>query len=214
MSQLVAEITIGVSASGKSTYAREMCQNHGYVALDRDDLRFSLRKAGNWGEYQFDKKIETIITTAHVAIAKESFHKKLNLVIAETSLSPKSRNKWKKILNDIGYKVVFKEFHISLEDAIYRDAERQYAVGEKVLRDQYKRWNEYLSERYIETNKSLLSLEFLDTLPTPRVLAYFKKYRDAGRSRSFECDNASDQALANYYDSIRELLATREHVEG
>ena len=147
-----AIITIGISASGKSTFAREYVQaNPQSVKIDRDDLRFSLRAADNWGEYDFDQVIEKAITKAHETMIRHAGEKGYDVVIAETNLSKKTRARMISLLRASGYNdIQFKEFPINVEEAIARDAARQYSVGEKVIREQYSRFLTYMEEKIDE----------------------------------------------------------------
>ena len=51
-----AIVTVGISASGKSTWAK---QQVGYMNINRDDIRFNtVCPGGNWNTYKFNKKNE------------------------------------------------------------------------------------------------------------------------------------------------------------
>jgi predicted kinase len=154
-----AIITVGVSASGKSTFAREYVQaNPDAIKIDRDDLRFSLRCAMSWGEYQFNKKVERMVTLAHEAMITFAGKHCMDVVIAETSLTPKTRARLVQLLKAAGYsKITFKDFPITLEEAIERDSKRQYSVGESVIRKQYVQWLEYLQSKEDDSCEHLTS---------------------------------------------------------
>lgn len=142
-----AEILVGVSASGKSTYANDKVRNDkNWIKLDRDDLRFSLTGARDWREYRFDKRVEKLITEIHILAAREAFGKK-NIIMAETNLTRKNRDFWIEYLSELGYNVFIKEFPIEIEDAIMRDRLRQYSVGDACIRKQYAQWLTYLEEK-------------------------------------------------------------------
>jgi hypothetical protein len=60
-----------------------------------------------------------------------------------------------------------------------------------------------------------LSLEKLHSLPTPRLLAYYKKYRwvrHYGVEILNERDKTVNQLANEYMDAIKEILDSREHV--
>ncbi len=86
-----AIICVGVSASGKSTFARKMARDCGFVKLDRDDMRFSLTCSDNWGEYRFNRKLERAITEMQIAAFYSLAASRKDIVIAETNLNPKTR---------------------------------------------------------------------------------------------------------------------------
>jgi len=62
-----------------------------------------------------------------------------------------------------------------------------------------------------------LTLEELEKLPTPRLLAYFKKHRRGEYSEMIEpgviADEAKHEEDVKYFDGIRALLSERGHVE-
>lgn len=141
-----AKVLVGVSAAGKSTYAKALCLQ-GYVALDRDDLRFSLCKVQDWSQYTFDHKVERMITNAHDAVCKVAALGEVNIVIAETNLTVKTRNKWKEKLTQLGYDVEFVPVHIDLEEAVKRNKLRDNGLPEDVIR--YKQWPKWVE--FLET---------------------------------------------------------------
>lgn len=72
----------------------------------------------------------------------------------------------------------------------------------------------------MDGNTKMTELETILKLPTPRLLAYYKKhYRDrSGRMRyNFECLSKITEAEYKEFNDRRELiaqeLATREHIE-
>lgn len=138
-----AEILVGVSGSGKSTLGRERA-HAGAVCLDRDDMRFSLRKAEDWNDYTFDKKIETLISDMHSTAICTAARLGLDICIAETNLNPRTRNKWSQICKASGYEVEFVPMRIELEEAIRRNELRDNGLPERVIRDQWTQWENYL----------------------------------------------------------------------
>ena len=140
-----AIILVGVSASGKSTRARLLCRE-GYVALDRDDIRFSMTKAQSWAEYNFDHKLENIINDVHKVMAEKAAAQGRDVVIAETNLNPKTRRRWENRLENLGYDVIMVPMHITLEEAVDRDSKREYSVGRKVIESQWSNWIDFLHE--------------------------------------------------------------------
>jgi predicted kinase len=148
-----AIITVGVSASGKTTWARNFVHESMPVRweiLSRDDVRRSmletihnrkllpgeLWKMWNWKN---EKDVSEIINN-HI----ENFAKLgTNLILADTNLSSVHRNNLITKLVSLGYEVEINEFPVTFEEAIKRDAGRPDGVGYSVIWKQYKQWYEY-----------------------------------------------------------------------
>ena len=151
-----AIITIGVSASGKSTWAKEYAlKNKNTIITNRDDLRFSLTGAASWKEYKFDKKIEKTITELQQAVIRQALFNKSDIIIADTNLNPLYRSQLHDLLSTLGFEVEIKEFPIALEEAWKRDAARTNGVGKDVIYKQYQQWLEYKGRRTYVPNTSL-----------------------------------------------------------
>lgn len=142
---MIAEILVGVSASGKSTYGSKRA-SEGWICFDRDDLRFSLKKVKDWNTYKFNKGVEKVITDMHVAGIQAASCEGLNICIAETNLNPRTRNNLKQVCEDVGYKVKIIPLHITLEEAILRNKKRDNGLPEEVILKQWKAWEKYLEE--------------------------------------------------------------------
>lgn len=175
-----AIITIGVSASGKTTWAREMQREkfhseEKWSVVCRDDIRVhildekSLLKSydGEGVEWEsWNWKWENEVTKRYWAAIKRYSTKRFNLILADTNLNPKYRNTLIKELTENGYEVEIKEFPITIEEAWKRDARRKNGVGHDVIAKQYEQWLEYLhsSGRYekYESNKNLKEAIIVD----------------------------------------------------
>lgn len=149
-------ITVGVSASGKTTWAE--AQKYEYsgnsnLNINRDDIRFKIVQPGSdWSTYKFSKKNEKRVSEIELMIAEKALKFESNIIISNTNLNSKTREFWKKFAEKRGYEFEIKEFPISLEEAIERDFKRENSVGEDVIRRQYKQWLEYLESKNMEAN--------------------------------------------------------------
>ena len=86
-----AQILIGVSASGKTTYATML---EGYTNISRDDIRFGIvAKGGNWTNYKFSKENENKVTEIQQQMIEDCAKHGENVVIADTNLNPSIRQK-------------------------------------------------------------------------------------------------------------------------
>lgn len=139
-----AIITIGISASGKSHFAKEQ---KGFNIICRDDIRMKLleekhgRKIHGWELWKLWKFKDEDQVTAQVDILLDIAQKeKLNIIIADTNLNKNRREKLKTRLESMGWEVEYKMFEISFEEAVKRDKYRAETVGVEVLWNQYKQW--------------------------------------------------------------------------
>lgn len=135
-----AVITVGISASGKTYWASQQDA----VDINRDWIRFNVIAPGaNWGNYKFNKHKENEVTKIQEQMVMDAQGKCQDVIISDTNINPNTRNKWIKLLGDLGYEVEIKEFPISLEDAYKRDSLRANGVGQNVIYSQYQKWLEY-----------------------------------------------------------------------
>lgn len=137
-------ITVGVSASGKSTWAN---QQEGFKVICRDTVRGVLFPEYHNGNYKITKSKENRVSEATLNQWLVSVKQGSNVIIADTNLNPKYREMWKQRGEDAGYVVEFKDFPITLEEAWKRDQKRGvYSVGREVISHQWKLWLEYSSK--------------------------------------------------------------------
>jgi predicted kinase len=151
-----AIITIGISSSGKTTWAKEYAiVNRKTIITNRDDLRFSLTGATSWKNYRFDKHIEKSITELQRITIEQAFHNKCDIIVADTNLNPVYREQLITSLKSFGFAIEIKEFPISFEEACKRDSLRTNGVGRDVIYKQYQRWLEYSKRIVYVPNTSL-----------------------------------------------------------
>ena len=75
-------MTVGVSASGKTTWAKE--QKH-CVNINRDDIRFNIVQPGSdWSTYKFNKKNEKRVTELELNAATEVTKFGSDIIISNT----------------------------------------------------------------------------------------------------------------------------------
>jgi predicted kinase len=136
-----AIITVGISASGKSTFAKEL-ETMGWYDINRDDIRFNNFCNGvrDWNLYKFTKANENEVTRLQEAYVDWAAMREVNVIISDTNINDKTRNFWINRLTHAGYEVEVKYFDIDLIEALERDAKRPNGVGYKVITDQYRRY--------------------------------------------------------------------------
>lgn len=125
-----AYLTVGISASGKSTLAEKLAKYSGYTEINRDWIRFNLVSPGaNWSNYKFNGSNEKKVTEIQGQMIMEAYGKGENIVISDTNLNPKVRNSLIQKLEDLGYEVSIYDFPVTREQAVKRDNLRANGVG-------------------------------------------------------------------------------------
>jgi predicted kinase len=164
-----AIVTVGISASGKSTWTTEFIKsNPSYVEINRDDIRVGVqvqKKAVHivptrpvWSKWKFEWEKE--VTEIQQATIQHYANKKSNIIISDTNLNGDRNINLKNKLESLGYEVEFKYFPIDFMEAVKRDNAREQGVGINVLRKQY---NDYikLTEQF-EVNKGSIPALIFD----------------------------------------------------
>jgi predicted kinase len=142
-----AVITVGISASGKTSYAKELVAQ-GYRDINRDWIRFNIVKPGaNWSTYKFSKANEKEVTGIQGQMIMESCFKSENIVISDTNLNTSTRAGLIRHLEALGYEVSVEVFNITRELAIKRDNLRENGVGESVIYRQNLKMLDFLGRR-------------------------------------------------------------------
>jgi predicted kinase len=155
-------LMIGESGSGKSTIARALVADKGYVRVNRDDLRVELEPVLKDSAFRAALQAEPAIVEAGVFVPKnfknghggrdfEDFVSKveraraafalaqdLNVVVDNTHLNPNTVDKWRHFAN---HKAAFRIYRVetSMDECIRRDAERtgKAHVGRAVIERQF-----------------------------------------------------------------------------
>ena len=143
----------GIPGSGKSTWA------HAWVAespetrvrLNNDDIRRM------FGPYWVPKR-ENLVHTIKYHSALNIMAMGYDIVVDNMNLNPKEIEFWNDVVkgfNNIqdGYEYVieFKDFfNISLDECLRRDATRENPVGEKAIREIWKRYKHFIQTSEVE----------------------------------------------------------------
>lgn len=131
-----ATLTIGVSASGKTTWA---LSQPGEV-LSRDNYRWAIMEekgiSPSWTNWKW--KWENLVTErvdADLAICAQNG---VDVIIADTNLNERIRGAMAAKLEGLGYTVEYKFFDVTWDEAVRRDNERAHGVGYSVLQKQHQ----------------------------------------------------------------------------
>lgn len=150
-------LTRGIQGSGKSTWARQWVEEDpiNRVRINNDDIRNML------GKYWVTER-EPLVSDIKQDIATNVMNRGYDIVVDNMNLNPKEVKFWKDIVkynNEVNpvskysYEIEFKDFFISLDECIRRDAMRPNPIGEKVIRDTWRRYKHFIQtsevERYV-----------------------------------------------------------------
>lgn len=146
-----AILTVGVSASGKSTWAHQfiqekMAQGELWCKIEKDDIRKQICQEKdivfswyNW-KYKWEKLVyEKQLEMIQLASESEAIH---GIILSDTHLNVQRRNNFISKLKALNFSTEIKTFDISFEEACRRDAERCMGVGHSVIAYQYELWLE------------------------------------------------------------------------
>lgn len=153
-------ITVGVSGSGKTTWAQaHVDQNtngmQDWVIIARDEARRSLFPEFKAHEYKHTKAREKKVSEYCEHLFNVAVKKGQHVIIADTNLNSKYRELWKKRGEDNGYDVEFKDFPMTFEEILQRNQHRGVtSVGVKVLHKQWNMWLDYIGKpKYVPDEK-------------------------------------------------------------
>ena len=145
-----AIITVGISASGKTTWALEESRKAWTSVLSRDAERWEIMREKDiepsWSNWRW--KWEDQVTARIEQQLSYSSRWERDIIIADTNLSKGKREALKARLESLGYEVEVKVFHISFDEALRRDAARKDGVGFWVLAKQWEQYNAEFGDRY------------------------------------------------------------------
>lgn len=143
-----AEILVGVSGSGKSTYVKEHLSH--YLNIERDKIRevvlnqknpeIDISKENLWKHWNF--KLEGLVDDIRDNMINNAFEMQNDVVFSDTNLSKSKRDALAKSLEDMGYEVTVTVIgrELTLDQLWKRDAHRKNTVGHDVIAKQYEQF--------------------------------------------------------------------------
>ena len=156
-----ATITVGISASGKSTYAGLLPTA---LEINRDDIRFGIvmpEAKGRWDKYSFSKLNEQRVSNEEDKLFAQAIEDGVDIVISNTNINTNIRREWIKRCKKAGFVVKVVLFNVSYKEAVERDSLRSgRSVGKAVILSQYEKLQGVLKE--IEKEKSLYGIEVVN----------------------------------------------------
>jgi predicted kinase len=154
----------GIQGSGKTTWAKGFIHSEGadkWVRINRDDIRNML------GDYWIPDR-ESLVTRIENEFLKAAMFSGYNIISDNMNLNPKTVEALKRLVLAHNaqaqslrnphievdgsleeYEIEFKDFFIPLEEAIVRDSLRPNPIGERVIRDTYKRYRHIFNEEQL-----------------------------------------------------------------
>ena len=145
-------LTRGIQGSGKTTWARQWVEEdpENRVRINNDDIRNML------GKYWVTSR-ENLVSSIKKNMAEEAINRGYDIVVDNMNLNPKEILFWKDMIkmanmdpDGYKYEIEFKDFFIPLEECIRRDAMRPNPIGEKVIRETWKRYKHFIQTTEVE----------------------------------------------------------------
>jgi predicted kinase len=149
----------GIQGSGKSTWAKAWVAEdpENRIRINNDDIRNML------GKYWVTSR-ETITSFVKHKTAIVAMAHGYDIVVDNMNLNPKEVKFWEDLVNNHNkdkegispdwvkyeYEIEFKDFFISLDECIRRDAMRSNPIGEKVIRDTWRRYKHFIQTSEVE----------------------------------------------------------------
>ena len=160
----------GIQGSGKTTYAKKWVEESptSRIRINNDDLR------NMFGPYWVPER-EDLVSNAKRSIAVDAIQKGYDIIVDNMNLNPKEVRFWQSIVDTHNnyisdsktiqcdwvqwkYEIEFKDFFISLDECIRRDAMRPNPIGEKVIRDTWRRYKHFIQTTEVERHVNSLRL--------------------------------------------------------
>lgn len=138
MSKQTLYITIGLPASGKSTWAKKMVHDNPgmYKRVNKDDLRAML-DVSHWSNGN-----EQFVLDTRDYIVREALKQGKNVIVDDTNLSVKHQERLELLVSHVnrGVDIELVFFDVSVEECIRRDSQRTGVakVGSKVIQSMAK----------------------------------------------------------------------------
>ena len=138
---MTAFITIGLPASGKTSWAKEYVAQHpNTVRINNDDIRNEYYN--NAGHRNWSPAVEDHVRKEREARINAAAKMGVDCVIDNTHMNSKTLKQMVDLCKSLGYEVETVDFrHVSVEECVRRDSLRtgHEQVGEAVIRRMYKK---------------------------------------------------------------------------
>lgn len=153
-------LTVGISSSGKTTWAEEFVQNQvkcgeNWHNINRDQIReevFEIKTGSprfRWSDWNRTWEKETSERWKLLIQQVLSNPDVDGVVISDTNLNPKTRNWLTRVFEEAGWDVDLKFFPIDYEVAVKRDLSRINPVGSHAIAEQIEKYWDQFCEKYV-----------------------------------------------------------------
>lgn len=150
-----AIITIGMPASGKTTWAEEYCKDTGAINVNRDDIRMRIFSLEDYRDYKFTKEREKMVTEQCDIVIDACVKYGYDIVVSDTNINKGKREALVQKLVGLGYDVELKFFPVDFFEACKRNQNRRdkAPIPREVLYrmyrdyyDQFEAHNKYIPD--------------------------------------------------------------------
>jgi len=137
-------VTIGISGSGKTTWAETQTRNNPgtIVNVNRDDVRVSLycdNDYSKYSEYKFSKESEQLVTKICEDRIKLALSQGKTVIVSDTNINPKVRDKFNQMAKYYDIEYQEKVFEVELEECIRRQYLRKQQIPTHVIVAQHNK---------------------------------------------------------------------------
>ena len=140
-------VTTGITASGKSTWAKEYCANNPHwKRFNRDDIRAMLNGGDPWSHFKGSpenlNRVEELVTRLRDEFIIESLQSGFNVIVDDTNANSRTFNEVCRVLAKaaLNVNVSEKAFYVDLQVALDRDRARTPSVGDDIVMKFWKRF--------------------------------------------------------------------------
>ena len=144
-------LTVGIPASGKSTWAHHYAMDNNGIVIERDEIREQLFNCSR-SDYKYTKAREKQITDEQDKRIKAALFCGTPVIISDTNLRESTRQRIKEVVGDfckeldVKYKISHVTFEVPLKEAMEFNRKRLHTVPEAVMIRMEKRMREYLGK--------------------------------------------------------------------
>lgn len=122
----------GLPGSGKSTFAISHAKEHGFVRINKDDLRAMI------GSYKFNK--EQFILKMRDELITLAFEQGKNVIVDDTNFHPKHETRLRELCKVYSAKFTVNYVNTPLIDCLKNNLKRANSVAENVINNMYREW--------------------------------------------------------------------------
>lgn len=146
-------MTVGIPASGKSSWAKAQCEIQNWMRINKDDIRAQVFN-NKWS-----REKEKLVNSIEESMCRDALYRGYNVIIDSTNFAPKHEKRFRRIAEEFGVEFEIKTFDVPVYECIRRDALREKPVGEKVIRQMY---DQYIRPNLPKQDQSLTPCYIFD----------------------------------------------------